>query len=167
MKTKLLFQLALSVVWLCGCATNQDQSAQRNKEIIQRYFEGRANRGDTAVADELIETNVGLINLPAVVHGLKEDINGMTRFRAAFPDLRYTTEDLIAAGDKVVFHWTLRATHSGEYQGRPPTGKTIMVTGTSIFRIANAKIREITVNMDRLGMAQQLGWLPPPSKPPN
>ena len=57
------------------------------------------------------------------------------------------------------------ATHSGEYQGHPPTGKTITVTGISIFRLADGKIQEITVNMDRLGQAQQLGWLPAPAPP--
>jgi predicted ester cyclase len=62
--------------------------------------------------------------------------------------------------------WTLRATQSVEYQGHPPAGKTMTVTGISIFRLANGKIQEITVNMDRLGQMQQLGWLPSaPSQP--
>lgn len=34
------------------------------------------------------------------------------------------------------------------------------VTGISIFRLADGKIQEITVNMDRLGQMEQLGWLP-------
>ncbi len=33
-----------------------------------------------------------------------------------------------------------------------------------LFRLADGKIQEITVNMDRLGQAQQLGWLPAPAK---
>jgi hypothetical protein len=33
------------------------------------------------------------------------------------------------------------------------------VTGISLFRIADGKIQEITVNMDRLGQMEQLGWL--------
>ena len=77
---------------------------------------------------------------------------------SAFPDARYTVEDQIAEGDKVVVRWTLRATQSLEYQGHPPNDKTMTVTGISIFRLADGKIQEITVNMDRLGQMEQLGW---------
>ena len=36
----------------------------------------------------------------------------------------------------------------------------------SSFRIAQGKIQEIWVNMDRLGMMQQMGWLPGPTATP-
>lgn len=132
----------------------------RNKAIIRRYFEEWANRGNAAVADELIATNLMLRNPPAVITSLEDYKTGMARFHAAFPDARYTVEDQIAEGDKVVVRWTLRATQSTEYQGHPPNGKTIAVTGISIFRLANGKIQEIWVNMDRLGQMERLGWLP-------
>ena len=160
MKTRVLFQIGLYTVVLCGCATNKDYALQRNKEIIRRYFEGWGNRGDPAVADELIATNVTLRNPPAILHSLAEYKQGMKVFHTAFPDLHFTIEDLVAEGDKVVVRWTLQATNSSEYQGHAPTGKTITVTGISIFRLAEGKIQEITVSMDRLGQAQQLGWLP-------
>jgi len=68
-------------------------------------------------------------------------------------------EDMISDGDKIVVRWSLRATHLGEYQGHPATGKAISITGMSQFRLAGNKIQEINVSMDRLGMWQQLGWL--------
>ena len=165
MKTKVLFQIGLYTVVLCGCATNNDYALQRNKEIIRRYFEGWANHGDTTVAEELIATNVTLHNPPAILHSLAEYKQGMAVFHTAFPDLRFTIEDVVAEGEKVVVRWTLHATHAGEYQGHAPTGKTITVTGISLFRLADGKIQEITVNMDRLLQAQQLGWLPAPAPP--
>jgi len=135
-----------------------------NKAIIRRYFAEWANRGNVAVADELIATNLVLRNPPAVIRSLDDYKTGMAKFRAAFPDARYTVEDLIAEGDKVVAHWTLRATQVTEYQGHAPNGKTMTVTGISIFRLADGKIQEITVNMDRLGQMEQLGWLPAASQ---
>jgi steroid delta-isomerase-like uncharacterized protein len=165
MNSKLFLSAALSVMLFCGCAANKEQVLQQNKELVRHYFDGWANRGDPAVADALIATNVVLRNPPAVVHSLAEYKQGMATFHSAFPDLRFTIEDEIAEGNKIAVRWTLRATHLGEYQGRPPTGKTIAVTGISIFQIANGKIQEITVNMDRLGQFQQLGWLPPLSPP--
>jgi steroid delta-isomerase-like uncharacterized protein len=89
----------------------------------------------------------------------------MAAFHTAFPDLHFTIEDMVAEGDEVVVRWSLRGTRLGNYQGRPPTGKPVSVTGISPFRLADGKIQEITVSMDRLGLSQQLGWLPEPLKP--
>jgi len=128
------------------------------------YFDEWGNHGDPKAADELIATSVTLRSPPAVLHSLEEYKKGMAAFHTAFPDLHFTVEDVIAEGDKVVVHWSLRATQLGDYLGRPATGKTVSVTGMSLFRLADGKIQEITVSMDRLGQWQQLGWLPEPPK---
>lgn len=146
----------------CGCATNQKRALQHNRGIIQRYFEGWANRGDPAVADALIATNLVLRNPPAVLRSLEAYQQSMAAFHRAFPDLHFTVEDLVAERDRLVVRWTLRGTQHGEYQGHPATGKPMTVTGMSLFRLADGKIQEIHVNMDRFGMQQQLGWLPAP-----
>jgi len=166
MRAKLLFQLVLFAALLAGCATHHQRALQHNKELIQRYFEEWANHGDTAAADELIATNVVLHNPPAVITSLADYKKGMAGFHAAFPDLHFTIEDQIAEGDKVAVRWTLRGTQKADYQGHPASGKPMTVTGVSIFRIADGKIQEIRVNMDRLGMMGQLGWLPAPAPPP-
>jgi len=164
MQTRFLFQAGLSAVLLCGCASHQQLDVQQNKDIIRRYFDEWGNHGDTKAADELIATGVTLRSPPAVLHSLEEYKKGMAAFHTAFPDLHFTVEDVIAEGDKVVVHWSLRATQLGDYQGRPATGKTVSVSGMSLFRLADGKIQEITVSMDRLGQWQQLGWLPEPAK---
>jgi predicted ester cyclase len=38
----------------------------------------------------------------------------MLAIYAAFPDICYTIQDLIAEGDKVVAHWSATGTHKGE-----------------------------------------------------
>ncbi len=82
----------------------------------------------------------------------------------AFPDSQLPVEDQIAEGDKVVTRWTCRATHTGEFQGMPPTGKYTTMTGTTIFRIANGKLVEGWTNADMLGLLQQLGAIPAPEQ---
>ena len=165
MKTGQFLQAVLAVALWCGCAASRNHVLQQNKHLVRLYFEGWANRGDPAVADALIATNVVLRNPPAVVHSLAEYKQGMAAFHAAFPDLHFTIEEEIAEGDRMAIRWTLRATHRGDYQGHPPTGKTVAVTGISIFQIVDGKIQDITVSMDRLGQFQQLGWLPAPVPP--
>ena len=161
---KLLPALVLTLS-LCTCAAQDDQLPKRNTVVIRRYFDQWANHGDTTAADTLMATNLVLRNPPAIVHSLAEYKQSMAKFHAAFPDLHFTVEDIIAERDRVVVRWTLRATHLGEYQGRAPTGKRMTVTGMSLFRMSEGKIQETWVNMDRWGMMEQLGWLPDARSP--
>jgi steroid delta-isomerase-like uncharacterized protein len=144
---------------MLGCATPPENAAARNTIIIRRYFDEWANHANVATADQLIASDLVLVNPPSVVHSLEEYKKGMATFHAAFPDLQFSIDDLIASSDKVVVRWTLRGTHEGEFQGHPATGRKIAITGTSTFRLEAGKIRQIWVNMDRLGMMGQLGWL--------
>ncbi|MEV0335061.1 ester cyclase [Nocardia sp. NPDC050717] len=43
----------------------------------------------------------------------------------------------------------------------PPTGRTFAMTESHWFRMREGKIFEHWANRDDLGMARQLGWLPP------
>jgi predicted ester cyclase len=98
---------------------------------------------------------------PADLEGFKQFL---PMFRAAFPDMRGTVEDLIAEGDKVVDRITFQATHQGEMMGISPTGNTVTVTEMHISRIAEGKIVERWGQTDMLGMMQQLGAVPPPGQ---
>ena len=109
MKWNKMFLGILAVVMLSGCATTKDDALQRNKQLVRRYFDAWVNRCDSAVADELIATNVVLRNAPEVITGLAEDKARIAEFHRAFPDARYSVDDTIAEGDRVVVRWTLRA----------------------------------------------------------
>jgi predicted ester cyclase len=77
-------------------------------------------------------------------------------FRAAFPDLHFTLELLVAEGDMVVGRWTLTGTNTGLWGKIPPTGKIAKFSAVNIFRIANGKVVEIWNHRDDLGLMQQL-----------
>jgi predicted ester cyclase len=44
-------------------------------------------------------------------------------YRAAFPDLHYTVEDAIEAGDKIVHRLSASGTMKGDFLGMPATGR--------------------------------------------
>jgi steroid delta-isomerase-like uncharacterized protein len=81
-------------------------------------------------------------------------------FRTAFPDGRFTVEDLLADGEKVVSRFTATGTHKNDFMGIPATGKAITVTGIDILQFADGKAVEHWGEIDGLGMMQQLGVLP-------
>ena len=98
------------------------------------------------------------------VRGPEQEKQLIAMYRSAFPDLHFTIEDMLAEGEKVVIRVVIHATHKGELLGIPPTDKQLALTSTEIFRIAGGKIDEQWINMDALGMMQQLGVVPAPGQ---
>jgi len=136
-------------------------STETNKAVIRRYFEQVWKQDRPDLFEEFIADNV-------VHHGI-EQVPGLEGMKAgyamslqAFPDLQLTIDDEIAEDDKVVIRWTLKATHQGELMGIPGTGKKVMQSGFSIFRLANAKVVELWFLADNMSMMQQLGVIPTP-----
>jgi steroid delta-isomerase-like uncharacterized protein len=140
--------------------------SEQNKALVRRSIEDVWNKGNYAVVDELLTSDfvVHTPNPADEVHGpdgVKQYFAGL---REAFPDLHFTIEDQVADGDRVVTRWTARGTHSGPFNGLPPTGRQAVVTGIDIDRVANGKIVECWTSQDTLGLLQQLGVIPVPEK---
>jgi steroid delta-isomerase-like uncharacterized protein len=138
--------------------------SEQNRLLVRRGIEEVYNRGNLAVVDELVAHDF-------VIHLPSEEIRGpegakryVAALRAAFPDLQITIEDQLADGDKVATRWTARGTHTGAFQGIPPTGKRGSMTGIDIDRIADGRVVECWMNSDDLGLLQQLGVVPPPGQ---
>jgi steroid delta-isomerase-like uncharacterized protein len=77
-----------------------------------------------------------------------------------FPNIQHTLKDMIAEGDKVVYHTTLKGTHTGEFMGIPPTGKSAIIHDFTLLRIAEGKIVEWWYDCNLMSLMQQLGLMP-------
>jgi steroid delta-isomerase-like uncharacterized protein len=135
---------------------------QASRRLIEESF----NRGNFALADELVAPDAVDHDpaTPAQMRGLRgpelvRRTAGM--YRAAFPDVRISVDDVIVAGDKVVLRWHSEGTHRGELAGLAPTGARGSVTGISIDQWKDGKIVETWTEWDNLGLARQLGAAPP------
>ena len=123
------------------------------EEVINQ---GRLERADDLVASDFVE----LDPLPGQQQGrdgLKEVIGGI---RAAFPDIHWVLDEMVAEGDKVVSRFTWSGTHRGVFFGIPATGKSISVKGVVIDHVVAGKMVDSRILMDSLSMLQQLGAIP-------
>ena len=77
-------------------------------------------------------------------------------FLAGFPDMHSTIDELVAEGDRVVMRWTIRGTHTGEFNGMKPTGKTVSIPILEELRIADGLLAEAWDSFDQLGLLQQI-----------
>jgi predicted ester cyclase len=60
--------------------------------------------------------------------------------RKAFPDLRYSIEDLVVGSDAVATRTTMRGTHRGDFFGLAPTGRAFEVGQMTIERFREGRI---------------------------
>jgi len=140
-------------------------STEVNKASMRRFYEEAFNKKNRAAIDEFIDpTQVDHAAPPGTPGGLEGARQTLTMYLTAFPDLYFTVEDLIAEGDKVVARLTVRGTQQGVFMGIPPTGKHAEVTAIDINRMAGGKSVEHWLEMDTLGLLQQLGVIPAPGK---
>jgi predicted ester cyclase len=136
-------------------------STEDNKAIVRRFYEEVLNQKKRAAIEEFIDPNqVDHAAPPGISGGIEGAKQGIAMYLTAFPDLHFTVEDMIAEGDKVVSRFTVSGTHQGEFMGIPPTGKQVTATGIEIIRIAGSKFVEHWMELDALGLLQQLGVIP-------
>ena len=139
-------------------------STEQNKTIVRRYLQDAlvaVRGGNLSATDEFLTDDATFYDPgrpPSV--GREAQKQRSVGLLAGFPDVRFEIEDMIAEGDKVVARWTMYATNSGSFLGRPPTGKQIAMSGITIYRLANGQISEARSELDQLGMLQQLGVIP-------
>ena len=83
-------------------------------------------------------------------------------FHGACPDRNVNIDAQIAEDDKGATRWPARGTNTGAMRDVPPTGKSVVVTGANIARLANGQIVESWFNFDMLTLFRQLGLIPAP-----
>ena len=133
--------------------------SDENKKIARKLMEEGWNKGRVEVVDELLSAQCRFHDpvFPALTSGAENFKQHIRTCRSAFPDLKFTIEDMIAERTEVVVHWTARGTHRGPFLGMQPTEKSATVSGTTINRIEKGKIVEQWADWNLLSLMEQLG----------
>jgi steroid delta-isomerase-like uncharacterized protein len=120
--------------------------------------------GEVAAVDEFLGPQYTIYSDPGdpwdgqtlSVSGFKDRLLAS---RAPFPDLTFDIGETVCAGDRVALSWTMRGTQTGAMGGRPPSGRAFAVQGMTIYHFADGRIIGHHQVVDRLSVAQQLGFL--------
>jgi hypothetical protein len=129
----------------------------RNTALYRRLIDDGVGIGRLDVIDEVLAPDIQLPTIAGLADpspaGLKQANQG---FRASFPDLHATIEQVFAFGDWVAARLTWTGTNTGEFMGRPPTGKTISVTEIEIVRCQDGQIVDLRQVIDLPSLMAQL-----------
>ncbi|MGH2614727.1 MAG: ester cyclase [Thermomicrobiales bacterium] len=134
-------------------------STEANKARIREFFAQVWNQGDEAAIDRFIAEDAGG-NDPDFGMGREGFKRQWRKWRAAFPDLHFEIEELVAEDDSVVSRWTLTGTHKGPFLGIAPTSRAIRVGGMSLDHLQDGVLVSGFDGWDNLGLRQQLGAVP-------
>ena len=147
------------LVFVTACGNARPTTEEKNKKIIQTYFNEVWNNGKVELLDDLLTEDYinhtpSTPNPPRGAIGLKPIVLAI---RKGFPDLHFEIKEIIATEDRVVARMVMTGTQTDTLFNIPPTGKRIQVNQLNIEKIENGKIAEHWRVTDELTMMKQLG----------
>jgi len=127
-------------------------SIEQNKKTVAQFF-ASMKVADVATLDKITTDDFVFgagegkgIKKPMFLDLIKNTIDAISNHTNKI-------DDIVAEGDKVAVRMTVTGTHSGEWMGFKPTGKS--------FVMKKGKIQDYRGVKDSLGQFQQLGIIPP------
>lgn len=171
----LLALLCISSVLLVSCkkeaattdttAVKADSAKQANiasyNSVMTIFNSGKMDDLNKYIAEDYKEHTPWPGQKPGLA-GLKE---GMTEFRTAFPDMKFTVKDITSDGDMIWAHYNMSGTNTGAFMGMPATGKKVDVNGMELVKLTNGKCTDHWNYDEGAKMMQQLGMMPPDKMP--
>lgn len=122
-------------------------SVEENKEKVRHWFTEVVN-GKTDLDTFYAELDA-TISRKFVDHDMPNSEQGYANLKSllpgifhAAPDVHFTVLQLIGEADYVAVRVQGEATHTGEFMGKPATGKKITWTENEIYRFEDGKIVE-------------------------
>jgi steroid delta-isomerase-like uncharacterized protein len=104
--------------------------------LLQRFAVDPWSRGDLSGLDETVaddyvfEPGMGV-----------DDLKGAIRaYRDAFPDLTLTILESVADAERIAYRWQIAGTHEAVYEGIPPTGRRVTVTGITMLALRDGRV---------------------------
>ena len=120
------------------------------------FTQGKVEVIDELVADDYVE-HQEFPGLEPTKEGLK---NFVQFFHAAFSDIKVETLSVGVDNDELWVHSVFTGTHTGDFAGIPPTGKSVTLAMMDRVKVRDDKAIEHWGVSDDLGMMTQLGVIP-------
>jgi predicted ester cyclase len=132
-------------------------SATSNAAVVRRFLDDVWNANNLAVADELVHPDYAVEGIGTGPSAVKRNV---AAYRATFPDLTCTIEQIVAEGEWVAVRLTLRGTQHGLLGEIPATGRAVAFKEMVFWHVRDGQLRAIWSVGDALGLRVQLGALP-------
>ena len=157
-----MFPLLLLLATSPSVASASDVE-ERNKALAKRLFEEVLAGGNWELGSQFYAPGFVNHRLNRNI-SLQENNDAAKAWRQAYPDLKFTLEQVVAEGDLVSVLWMAKGTHTGTLNGNPGNGKQVQIRGITLWRIADGKIKEEWSAIGDYTLLEQIGMLPIPTQ---
>lgn len=134
-----------------------DEQKSMSRRAIGMWASDNSVTAEELFADDYINHQESDVEGGVTARSLDEWKQLVEGFHNSFSNATTEISMQIAEGDRVATRWQFTATHSGDFMGVAPTGKTIIWTGVEIDRFEGGKIVESWVDWDKYRFFQGLG----------
>jgi len=129
------------------------------EEVLHGIYEA-INTGNLALLEKFVAADY--TEHSEGFQGVEPFRQQVAAFRAGFPDLYVSIDQLLTDGDRFASRTTVTGTHTGDLMGMPATGKQISVEAVDMGRIENGQAKERWGGLNMYSLLSQLGMIPGP-----
>lgn len=141
-----------------------DAAEKANIEVAKKVAEAFSKHDAKALGEVLADDAKWSESSMPKDTDKKETVTNAQALWKAFSDVKITPDKLWAAGDYVAATGTFEGTNDGDLKemGLKKTGKHVSLAHMAVFKIKDGKVHNAWILQDSMGMAMQLGMMPPP-----
>lgn len=133
-------------------------ASEKNKAVVRKLYDDILTPGHLALLSQVVADEYVGAQGERGPAGMAETVGPV---RAAFPDIKWTVESLLAEDDQVVVRWSWTGTHQGTFRSFAATHRSVTTGAIVVYQLRDFKIVRSWMQSDRLGFLQQIGGLPP------
>jgi len=130
-------------------------------QILKEFIQHVWNEGNVEAISEYLADTYTVFHDPGDPwEGKVLDLSGFQNrvavSRAPVPDQCFDIQESYENEDSVCIIWLWSGTHKGDIAGFPASGKTLKMSGATVYHFKNGKICGHWQIADRMGIYQQL-----------
>lgn len=115
-----------------------------NKKIVENFVNDVIIGKKITEATKYLDSKVTLKSCGGVSgKGIAETLEGLQIWAKAFKILENECLCSLSEDNRVIEQWRVKGVHVGEFLNVPPSNKTVVFTGVSIYEIEGGKIVHI------------------------
>jgi len=146
---------------LLGCAGKaKEQKAEENKKVIKHYLLDIINGRKLELLNEVFPEKFvrhDLNDRTDTWMTVADQHKRLSDLLQAFPDLKFTIDDMIADGDRVVVRTTWSGTQKNTFMKNESLGNSINgLCETVFYRLENGKIVERWTQLDLFSLFKKM-----------
>ncbi|MGE7771191.1 ester cyclase [Viridibacillus arvi] len=134
---------------------------QTNEQIVKSFFEvvrsgNKPELAETFLTKEVKAHQLNSDSMVTIIRSPKNYADHIKEMLEVWGNFKIEIQELLSHNQKVYVRWKQIGMHIAEYEGYPPTNKEVIEIGSAIYRLENQKIVEYWIQVDRLGVIEQI-----------